>query len=825
MKAFQTLAQYVGKWRRSRHSPNSAREDSASISPKLIANPNTAFNRIHCSRRLQKIHAPLMLGITVTALTSVVGYRFYNQPQLSPGTISPATFYAPKNGSFSDPKTTEEMRREAQAGIVPIWQRDQTVTNQILATLTETLTQIDRLRQLSDPVPWFDNQRLSSNIQRYLQTTTEDNWQNILDAVNTPNIKTVSPSAQINQAIAQLRQYRAQTSPADWQILVDNIEEIRNRYQKFAEELISIPPERRQAMLALLEFSEEDWQESRKQLQETSQQILKLGIPPGMPSSLLKDALRYALKSIEPPAAKTAAIDLFLVVQQGKTNLTVDREATKNRAEQAAKAVQPVVVTVQRGQKIANAGETITQKQFVLLDGFGLSRRAVNWVGLGASAIGVLLAVGVFYGMERRLHRPLRRRDHLLICLLSLSAPLIAITDLSVINLSALAFLNLPAIGFLSSCFYGPTLGVTQVVLSAALSGFAAASPNWEYLLASTAGGLMAAAVAGRLRSRDELAFLGVGIGVMQGGVYFVVQLISSAAAGTIWYAILPGAAIYGFLGFTWSVVALGLSPYLERLFDVTTPIRLVELSNPNSPLLKKLATEAPGTFQHTLFVACLAEAAARELHCNVELIRAGTLYHDIGKMHDSMAFIENQMGGPNKHDQINDPHKSADIIKRHVSEGLVMAKKYGLPRVIQDFIPEHQGTLLIAYFFHRAKQSLEAKQASAESIDQALSVDDFSYDGPIPQSRETGIVMLADGCEAALRSLRDATPKVASSTVQKIFKARWHDGQLRDSGIAYEELPVIAEIFVRVWQQFHHQRIAYPKAALEVSRNHTKST
>ena len=340
---------------------------------------------------------------------------------------------------------------------------------------------------------------------------------------------------------------------------------------------------------------------------------------------------------------------------------------------------------------------------------------------------------------------------------------------------------------------------------------------NWEYLLASTAGGLMAAAIAGRLHSRDELALLGASVGVMQGGVYFVVQLISSAAAGTIWYAILPGAAVYGFLGFTWSVVALGLSPYLERLFDVTTPIRLVELSNPNSPLLKKLATEAPGTFQHTLFVACLAEAAGRELHCNVELIRAGTLYHDIGKMHDSMAFIENQMGGPNKHDQIDNPHTSADIIKRHVSEGLVMARKYGLPRVIQDFIPEHQGTLLIAYFFHRAKQSLDAKQAAGECIDQTLSVDEFSYDGPIPQSRETGIVMLADGCEAALRSLRDATPKVASSTVQKIFKARWQEGQLRDSGIAYEELPIIAEIFVRVWQQFHHQRIAYPKAALEL--------
>ncbi|MFM8007859.1 MAG: HDIG domain-containing metalloprotein, partial [Dolichospermum sp.] len=125
--------------------------------------------------------------------------------------------------------------------------------------------------------------------------------------------------------------------------------------------------------------------------------------------------------------------------------------------------------------------------------------------------------------------------------------------------------------------------------------------------------------------------------------------------------------------GWAWSIVALGLSPYLETLFDVITPIRLAELANPNRPLLKRLATEAPGTFQHTLLVATLAEAAAKELGCNVELVRAGTLYHDIGKMHDPLGFIENQIGIPNKHEtEIKDPWKSAEIIKKHVTEGLV---------------------------------------------------------------------------------------------------------------------------------------------------------
>ncbi|MEB3160400.1 MAG: HDIG domain-containing protein, partial [Synechocystis sp.] len=399
-------------------------------------------------------------------------------------------------------------------------------------------------------------------------------------------------------------------------------------------------------------------------------------------------------------------------------------------------------------------------------------------------------------------HRPLRRRDHILLCLLSISAPTLSLLDPY--------YANLPAIGLLTSSFYGPTLAVTQVLLVGGLSAFAVETITWEYFLAGLSAALLAGVMAGRLRSRDDLAILGGGIGLMQGGVYFASYLILSASATTIWYAVLPGAMVYGLLGTAWAIVAIGVSPYLERIFDVVTPIRLVELSNPNCPLLQRLAKEAPGTFQHTLFVACLAESAARELRCNVELVRAGTLYHDIGKMHDPLGFIENQMGGPNKHDQIADPYVSVDIIKKHVSEGLVMARRYGLPQVVRDFIPEHQGQMLISYFY------LQAKDAAEKAGEHPLNEADFRYAGPIPQSRETGIVMLADSSEAALRSLKETNPEVAMGMINRIFKARWRDNQLKDSGLKYEELPIIAEVFVRVWQQFHHQRIAYPKAALE---------
>ncbi|MBD0335724.1 MAG: HDIG domain-containing protein, partial [Cyanobacteria bacterium Co-bin13] len=370
---------------------------------------------------------------------------------------------------------------------------------------------------------------------------------------------------------------------------------------------------------------------------------------------------------------------------------------------------------------------------------------------------------------------------------------------------------SLPAVGLLAGTFYGATLGSSLVGLLTLLLPVGTQVSTIP-LLASAAGGLVSSLVASRMRSREELALLGGGVGLTQGVVYLVLTLMFIPFSPSAWYSILTGAGMQGIYGIISSIVALGLSPYLEHLFDLVTPIRLAELANPNRPLLKRLASEAPGTFQHTVFVASLAEAAARAVGCNVELVRAGTLYHDIGKMHDPLGFIENQMGGPNKHDLLNDPWRSAAIIKKHVTEGLVMARKHRLPKAVQAFIPEHQGTMVIGYFYHQA-QEWATKDEGLTINDQ-----DFRYDGPIPQSPETGIVMLADSCEAALRSMQEATTEEALALVNRILRARWKDNQLVDSGLTREQMTVIAEVFVQVWQQYNHKRIAYPKAALASS-------
>ena len=455
-----------------------------------------------------------------------------------------------------------------------------------------------------------------------------------------------------------------------------------------------------------------------------------------------------------------------------------------------------MIVTIEAGETIVKAGETITHAQFVLLDYFDRSERSPNWIGLlGYSGV-VMLSMAVFGAVVQRTSFKLTRRDYLLVLLLVLSTPTLVLLKIPTTAL--------PALGILMGSFYGPTLGTITVLLQAILLPLGL-EIELDLLVVGVVGGTVASLIAHHVRSREEIALLGAGVGLAQAATQLILSLLLSSAAGQVWYSLVRIAAWHGIEGIAWCIIALGLSPYLEHLFDLITPIRLAELSNPNRAMLQRLSAQNPGSFQHTLFVATLAEGAARILRCNVELVRAGTLYHDVGKMHDPQGFIENQMG-TNKHDEINDPWKSAEIIRKHVTEGLVMARKCRLPRAVQAFIPEHQGTMLITYFYHQAQQWVKANPDRYQ-VHEA----DFRYPGPIPQSRETGIVMLADSCEAALRSLKDATPEEALAMVTKIIRARWQDQQLVDCGLKREEMDTIAAVFVQIWQQFHHKRIPYP--------------
>ena len=759
-----------------------------------------------------QLSASVLAVVAVTSLTSVIGDRFYNQPQLAVDTITPKTITAPSDGEFEDTKTTEAKRQEIRQGAIPSLKRDPELTPTIKQDLKTLLDDISRIRTISGEFPFLDPQILSVPSQTMLRQASDAQWETVLAIADQleisplPPLDTLLPTdANLATPTRELYGYAGVAGPTAVQRVITTIMVAREGYQQaIAEAQTTFNTDLFQThQTFLLRLSDAEWEQVRTDILQAGDRILTQGIPPGISQSLLQETVQVQLENDS--SGRAFAIDALTQIL--RPNLIEDREETKRRSEQAALAVEPVVVSIDSGEVIVTKGEQISQEDFVLLDGFGLSDRQINWLGLGGYALLVSGGVVITIIVVTKTKKNLRRRDWVLLLLISLSTPLLGLTKFPYNN-------NLPAVGLLTGSLYHPHIAITQVALLSGITGISNENIKWDHLIAATVGGLIAAQQSGKLRSREEQASLGFTIGAMQAVVSLAWNLIASASAETLWYVLLPEALIFGFSGTVWIIIALGLSPYLERFFELLTPIRLAELSNPNRPLLAKLAKETPGTFQHTLFVASLAEAAGRQLGCDVELIRAGTLYHDIGKTHDPQGFIENQQGGPNKHDKLS-PYESVEIIRKHVTEGEKMAKKHKLPKAIRDFIPEHQGTMQISYFYHQARALAEKEGHPPDSVDEQL----FRYAGPIPQSRETGVVMLADSCEAALRSLKEATPDQAAIMVNRIFRARWQDGQLAESGIAKNELPSIVDVFVKVWEQYNHKRIAYPQAVLESRR------
>ncbi|MBO8228406.1 HDIG domain-containing protein [Prochlorococcus marinus XMU1414] len=241
--------------------------------------------------------------------------------------------------------------------------------------------------------------------------------------------------------------------------------------------------------------------------------------------------------------------------------------------------------------------------------------------------------------------------------------------------------------------------------------------------------------------------------------------------------------------------------PIFESIFGLLTKARLLELADKEKPLIRRLSLEAPGTFEHTLLICGLAEEATRMIGGDIDLIKTGALYHDVGKLHAPNWFIENQDGSKNPHDELDDPIKSAEVLQAHVDEGLKFARKNRLPKLIANFIPEHQGTLKMGYFFQKAKE---------KNLD--INEYHFRYKGPIPQSKETAILMLADGCEAALRAMNiNASDKEALKTISNIIYSRKKDGQLDHSNLSKGEIFLIKRAFLNVWKRIRHRRIQYP--------------
>ena len=278
--------------------------------------------------------------------------------------------------------------------------------------------------------------------------------------------------------------------------------------------------------------------------------------------------------------------------------------------------------------------------------------------------------------------------------------------------------------------------------------------------------------------------------------IYFFESMKLSASASIL------SLCGYGlFNGFISTILTMGLLPIFESFFDVTTDITLLELSDLNRPLLKRLSLEAPGTYHHSIIVGNLAEAGAKAIGAKNLLARVGAYYHDIGKVEKPEYFVENQMGAKSKHEKLT-PSMSALILESHVKEGIEVAKKANLPQAVIDFISQHHGTTLMSYFYNKALE-----RGAGQNLR-----DEYRYPGPRPRSKETAIVMLADAVEAASRTLDDPKPSRLKSVIKKIIDSKLESGELADSNLTFYELSAIEQAFLPVLIGMFHLRVEYPE-------------
>lgn len=536
------------------------------------------------------------------------------------------------------------------------------------------------------------------------------------------------------------------------------------------------------------------WAQTLRQVQ---QQMLSQGLNPSVAEEQLHQAAEAHLADLAPEARSLGA-RLLAQSLVGQTNLRTDAPISQRRIEQLITQQGIPHIRVLRGDRITLQGEPISPQAFDVLDYFGLVNRSpqtLDW----ALRFGEALSASVLMVLLIRRWRPSLEPRHALLVLGTLvvvqgvklwlgeaASPLVLLVPTTLMLAQGLG----TATGL---CW----LAVAAMVWPQSLQGLMEAR-----LLVAAVVAASAALLAGRQRNRAaqlELALLLPsaalvlqwlliqGSGLISGGD-------SRLPSGS---ELLNEALLMGGLLMAWLLVA----PLVESFFGLLTRARLLELSDLERPLLRRLSIEAPGTFEHTLMIASLAEEGTRAIAADTDLVRTGALYHDVGKLHGPQWFIENQSGDDNPHDRLDDPFASARILQAHVDEGLKLARRYRLPRPLADFIPEHQGTLKMGYFLHRARE-----------LDPGVCEASFRYRGPAPRSRETAILMLADGCEAALRALPPhSSETVARTTVRRIVEARLQDGQLSASGISRSELELVIRAFVRVWKRMRHRRIPYP--------------
>jgi len=568
-----------------------------------------------------------------------------------------------------------------------------------------------------------------------------------------------------------------------------------------------------EALVSLLNLSNNDIEKGEQIAARTVIGLagdLKSGAKNDNELALMKDKMKeqIAKSSMADPLKMFA--NAFIEVKVTKPTLIIDEEETRKLRDIASSRVVPKVHKYLANEKIVGPGEIVDEKILAVLGSYGLIEVKSPWPPTAGIAVYVLVAMVVLliflYKSSPELFRKWRKLvliGLLMVLVLAVGKAFLAIKLGESSELNSLTAVLIPVawatmtvtilLGVRIAVVVGIILGIFAGTMADPTSIGATGSLAGLFALFSGLVGIQSVA---RLDRRSDLAKAGLYVGLVNVALVSGTALITPLSL-THW---LIGCVLALAGGILTSVLTMGTLPWLEAGFNITSAVRLIELSNPNAPLLKSLLMEAPGTYHHSVLVGNLAETAAEVVKADPLLVRVGALYHDIGKLKRPYFFIENQFTKDNPHDKIA-PTLSALIVISHVKDGLEMAREHKLPESIQEIIAQHHGDSLTPFFYHKA---LEENPDVPEEA--------FHYDGRRPQSKEAALVLLADNVEAAVRSQKASSPGKIEGLVRRIIKEKFDEGQLDQCDLTFRDLDKISIAFVKVLSGIFHSRVEYPE-------------
>jgi cyclic-di-AMP phosphodiesterase PgpH len=686
---------------------------------------------------------------------------------------------------YKDDRQYEREKEEAERTVIPVFNRDDTEGEQALDSVRVLFDQL-RLAAAID----IEYRRKRAAVQAgetALRAQVEQ------DSVVLFDFKSQLPvqfNAEEWQAIVDLYAGRVQESDG-----IKSLEDLQRQIDRLLRDFYRT---------GILNKSKRELPQEEIAVRRNADEILT---PVGRFLDVSEANLNFeqSLTTLMPAAGpkRNAALKIGGLFIRG--NIKFNGKETQNLIRIARDEVPRTIGFVLENERIISRHERITEDTRLRLDSFrrakaergGKINIILQYIGKGLHVSIVLLIYGVYFFLFRKnvFHDNAKLA---LIGIVILMMTFFAYLTLTVnVDAPVEYLIFIPAAAMLLTIMFDSRLAFYGTVVSSLLVGGIRGN-DYTIMLVSLIGGALAAYTVRDIKHRTQIfrsmvfIFLGYTLTILALSLerfetpMVMVREITFAAVNAVFSPVLT----------------FGLLIFFERAWKITTDLTLLELSDFNHPLLRDLSQKAPGTFHHSLVMGSLAETAAESIGANTILARVGAYYHDIGKMLKPEYFIENQMGFKNRHDKLT-PRMSSLILISHVKDGIELARKYKLPKEILEFIPMHHGTTLISYFY---KKALEKKTDKDEVNEQ-----DYRYPGPKPQTKETGIVMLADAVEAATRSIEDPSIAKLKATIDGIIKSRFEEGELDECELTFKDLTKIREAFFKVLVGIHHPRIKYP--------------